>query len=301
MPVAYFVFPDAPVLKLNGANPLSVECCSVFTDPGATAADADLGDITALVTVTGSVDSHTVGAYTLTYEVNNGYTTTTATRTVNVVDTIPPLLALTGNTPMTVEVGGTFVDPGATAEDVCAGNLSGSIVISGGVDTTHVGAYQITYTVSDGYNTTSVTRTVNVVDTTPPVISAVAPNPSILWPPNGRLITVTLAYTVTDNSGAAACSLGVLSNERVNRRRDDDAPDWKVIDAMTVRLRAERVGEGHGRVYTITVTCRDASGNAATRGATVSVPKSKGEDRDERDDKGDRDRKDKDERRRTDK
>jgi len=277
MPVAYFVFPDAPVLHLNGLNPLPVECCGVFTDPGATAQDEDLGDITSLITVTGSVDSHTVGAYTLTYSVSNGYTTTTAERTVNVVDTTPPLLSLTGGTPMTVEVGGTFTDPGATAEDACAGTLTGSIVISGGVDTAHVGTYQITYAVSDGYNTSSVTRTVYVVDTTPPVMSAVSPDPSVLWPPNHQFITVRLSYSFTDNSGAAVCSAGVLSNEPVNGTGDGDtAPDWQVVNRTTVQLRAERAGGGSGRVYTVIVTCRGASGNAAAKSTMVNVPKSKG-------------------------
>jgi hypothetical protein len=277
MPVAYFVFPDAPVLHLNGLNPLPVECCGGFTDPGATAFDEDLGDITSLITVTGSVDSHTVGAYTLTYSVDNGYTTTTADRTVNVVDTAPPLLSLTGGTPLTVEVGGTFTDPGATAEDACAGSLTGSIVVSGGVDTAHVGTYQITYAVSDGYNTSSVTRTVYVVDTTPPVMSAVSPDPSVLWPPNHQFITVRLSYSFTDNSGAAACSAGVVSNEPVDGTGDGDtAPDWQVVNGTTAQLRAERAGGGSGRVYTVIVTCRDASGNAATKSAMVNVPKSKG-------------------------
>jgi predicted extracellular nuclease len=277
MPVAYFVFPNAPVLYLNGLNPLPVECCSVFADPGATAIDEDLGDISSLVTVEGSVDPHTVGGYTLTYSVNNGYTTATATRLVNVVDTTAPVLALTGGTAIAIEVGGAFVDPGATAADVCAGDLSGSIAISGSVDTTHVGTYQIVYAVSDGYNTTSVTRTVNVVDTTPPVVSPVSPSPSILWPPNHQFITVRLGYSATDNSGAVACSVGVLSNEPVNGTGDGDtSPDWQVIDGRTVQLRAERAGGGSGRIYTVAVTCRDVSGNTATKSTTVNVPKNKG-------------------------
>ncbi len=277
MPVAYFVFPEAPVLHLNGLNPLPVECCSAFADPGATAIDADLGDISSLVKVTGSVDSNAVGGYTLTYSVSNGYTTTTATRVVNVVDTTPPVLALLGSDPMTVEVGSGFVDPGATASDACAGDRIGAIQVAGGVDAAHVGTYQLTYTVSDGYNTASVTRTVNVVDTTRPVISAVSPSVSILWPPNHQFISVGLGYSVTDNSGAAACSVGVLSNEPANGTGDgDSAPDWLVINAQAIQLRAERAGGGDGRVYTITVTCRDASGNGATNSTTVSVPKSKG-------------------------
>ena len=39
--VAYFSFPGAPVVSLNGANPLTVEAYTSFTDPGATAHDDD--------------------------------------------------------------------------------------------------------------------------------------------------------------------------------------------------------------------------------------------------------------------
>ncbi|MCX6538217.1 MAG: DNA/RNA non-specific endonuclease [Acidobacteria bacterium] len=207
----------------------------------------------------------------------HGNAAAAVTFTVTVSDTTAPVLTLAGGNPMTVEAGGTFVDPGATATDTAAGNLTAAIVVSGAVDTAHVGTYQITYTVSDGYNTASVTRTVIVVDTTSPVLSAVSPTESILWPPNHQFITVGLGYTFADNSGAAACSVGVLSNEPVNGTGDGDtAPDWQVIDGTTIQLRAERAGGGSGRVYTISVTCRDASGNTATKSTTVSVPHDKG-------------------------
>jgi hypothetical protein len=39
-------------------------------------------------------------------------------------------------------------------------------------------------------------------------------------------------------------------------------------------LRAERSGSGAGRVYTITVRCRDASNNSSTAKAAVRVPHS---------------------------
>jgi len=41
-----------------------------------------------------------------------------------------------------------------------------------------------------------------------------------------------------------------------------------------VQLRAERAGSGDGRVYTITFSVTDASGNVATATATVFVPQS---------------------------
>jgi hypothetical protein len=188
-----------------------------------------------------------------------------------------PVLTLKGSNPMTVEVGDPFVDPGATATDADFGDISAYIEVTGTVDANVVGAYVLTYSVSNWYATSTVTRTVNVVDTTPPVISAVVPTVSFLWPPNHQLEFVGLEYAVTDNSGAATCSAGVRSNEPVNGTGDGDtAPDWLVNGANWVQLRAERAGTGPGRVYTITVTCQDASGNSASQNATVRVPKSMG-------------------------
>jgi hypothetical protein len=117
-----------------------------------------------------------------------------------------------------------------------------------------------------------------VADTTPPTISNVGADPAALWPPNHRMVNVTVSYDVEDNSDSPAainCALSVSSNEPVNGTGDGDAaPDWEITDAHHVQLRAERAGTGDGRVYTITITCMDSSGNASSRTVTVSVPKS---------------------------
>jgi hypothetical protein len=69
----------------------------------------------------------------------------------------------------------------------------------------------------------------------------------------------------------------VSSNEPDNGLGDGDtANDWVITGPMTVQLRAERAGNGTGRVYTITVRCTDAAGNSSERTVTVSVPKSQG-------------------------
>jgi hypothetical protein len=274
LPVAYFMLPGAPVLTLLGTNPLSVECHGGFTDPGAVASDDELGDITSSIAVSGSVNPNTVGSYVLTYTVSNPFHTTTVTRTVNVVDTTPPVLTLVGASSVILELGDTFTDPGATADDTCAGNLTSAIVVIGSVDTAVVGSYPLVYTVSDGYNTTQVTRDVQVVDTTDPDLTAVTPSPHVLWPPNGRMISVVVSVAVTDVSGAAVCRISGVSSDEPARGRGHDqrAPDWLITGDLTLELRAERDGRGDGRTYTIAVECRDASGNAASGTGTVIVP-----------------------------
>ena len=107
----------------------------------------------------------------------------------------------------------------------------------------------------------------------PLAITNVSVDRSVLWPPNHKMVDVTVNYTTANNCGPVTCTLSVTSNEPVNG--DDDgntAPDWEVIDAHHVRLRAERSGSGTGRIYTITITCTDSMGGTATATATVSVP-----------------------------
>ena len=56
-----------------------------FSDPGATALDAQDGDITDNIIVTGVVDTHTPGAYTLTYTItDSGGLSASTTRTVTI-------------------------------------------------------------------------------------------------------------------------------------------------------------------------------------------------------------------------
>ncbi|MDA9118120.1 DUF5011 domain-containing protein, partial [Gammaproteobacteria bacterium] len=116
----------APVITVTGDNPATVELGATYTDAGAT---ADGGET---VTITGTVDTSTVGTYTLTYSATDAAGNTgTATRTVTVVDTTAPVVTVTSGTD-TVELGGTWTDAGATATD-----LSGTVTVvtTGTVDT----------------------------------------------------------------------------------------------------------------------------------------------------------------------
>jgi photosystem II stability/assembly factor-like uncharacterized protein len=136
-----------------------------------------------------------------------------------------------------------------------------------------------TVTVTDQHldgSTESCSFTVTVNDTEPPIVSAATVDTPILWPANHQMEMVTVNYTATDNC-TVDCVLTVTSNEPSNGLGDGDtSPDWEVVDAHHVRLRAERSGTGTGRVYTITVTCTDSGGHTVVRTATVRVPRSMG-------------------------
>ncbi|MGI6139220.1 MAG: immunoglobulin-like domain-containing protein, partial [Candidatus Hydrogenedentales bacterium] len=89
-------------------------------------------------------------------------------------DITPPQITLNGAASVNVECGSTYVDAGATATDSCDGVISGNITVSNPVNTSSIGVYTVTYNVKDSSNNSAVavTRTVNVVDTTAPVITS---------------------------------------------------------------------------------------------------------------------------------
>lgn len=149
-----------PTITLNGDDQITLECGSGFTDPGATATVCG-NPVT--VTTTGTVNPNAPGTYTINYSATANGFTSEATRIVTVQDTVAPVITLNGANPMVVGFGTVFTDPGATASDGCAGNLTSAIVVTGSVDTNTVGFYALTYTVSDpsGHSDTKV-RTVEV-------------------------------------------------------------------------------------------------------------------------------------------
>jgi 6-phosphogluconolactonase len=106
-----------------------------------------------------------------------------------------------------------------------------------------------------------------------PVISGALATPDVLWPPNHKFVEVTIDYAVTDPC-PNTCVLTVSSNEPINGTGDGNtSPDWQVVDSHHVLLRAERAGNGSGRVYTITISCtNDTNKQSSTTTVTVSVP-----------------------------
>ena len=250
-----------PVITVNGDNPATVELGSTYTDAGASAFDAFHGDTP--VTSSGSVDTNTVGSYTITYSATdkNG-NTATATRTVNVVDTTAPVITITGDNPATVELGGSYTDAGATATDA-----SGPITVTstGTVDTDTVGAYTITYTASDpSGNTATDTRTVNVTDTTAPVFTSAA---TFIIDENETEVGTVTATDITAVTFTVSGDLLQITSDGV--LSFIVAPDYESQqdDMMTFN------GYNTGATYDVnaTVTATDANSNAATQDITVKV------------------------------
>ena len=113
--------------------------------------------------------------------------------------------------------------------------------------------------ITNGWELTFVTADPSCAVVNAPVISGASVDQPALWPPNHSMREVNVTYgTGTD---CATCALSVTSSEAVNGTGDGDTgPDWQVVDARKVLLRAERAGNGPGRIYTITITCNNGAG-----------------------------------------
>ena len=74
------------------------------------------------------------------------------------------MITLLGDAAVTLEVGTSYTDAGATASDNYDGDITSNIVTVNNVDTSTIGTYTVTYNVSDanGNAAAEVTRTVNI-------------------------------------------------------------------------------------------------------------------------------------------
>ncbi|WP_224249544.1 choice-of-anchor A family protein [Hyalangium gracile] len=148
----------APTLSLNGSASEALECIQggTYGDPGATASDACAGDLTGAIVKAGSVNVAAPGSYSLSYSVADasGHATT-ASRSVTVRDTLVPQLQVRPGTSTVQCNGAPYVDPGATASDSCAGDLSGRIVTTSNLDQTRAGQYTVSYRVTDNAGNTA--------------------------------------------------------------------------------------------------------------------------------------------------
>jgi hypothetical protein len=147
--------------------------------------------------------------------VTNLYGSATSNATLAVRDTLAPVITLISANRLTNELGSAFTDPGATANDTCAGNLT--VAVSGTVVTNAVGTNTLTYTASDGNGNTATTNRIVVVrDTTPPVISGSFTNLTVAANSNCIALLTDVTGTnfilATDLSGSVTITQSPTNN-----------------------------------------------------------------------------------------
>ncbi len=236
-----------PAITLIGSNNITVEQGSTYSDQGALATDNidNTSEITSRIIMSGSVNTSSIGIYTLNYDVfdNSGNAAPTVSRTVQVVaaaDTTAPTISLAGNNPINLIVGTPYTEPGYSANDNIDGNITDQVSANAStVNTNAIGSYSVTYKVSDNAgNSTTEIRVVNVSaapDTTAPIISLLGDNPQ----------EITLGGNYVEQGASATDNVDTISDGDIS------------IDSSAVNTNS--IGS-----YDVSYNVSDSAGNNAT-------------------------------------
>jgi len=114
-----------------------------------------------------------------------------------------------------------------------------------------------------------------VNDNIPPLISGMPPVGCSLWPPNGKLVQVATVRAVDPESGLAVGSFRIAGSSNEESGANDILITPDGFGAFVIKLRADRLGKGAGRVYTLTATATDLAQNSSTVTTTCTVPHNK--------------------------
>ena len=179
------------------------------------------------IDVCSNVLSNVVGSYNVIYTVTDPCNNiASATRIVNVVDTTPPEITISGGLELILNLGVSYeLSANVFAFDIVDGSVN--VTISGSLDTTTEGTYNILYTATDSCgNDSSAVQIINVVNSNLPVITL-----------NGdSSINILLGETYTELSGSAVDALGnnisniVITGDQVN---SDIADSYEIIYTAT--------------------------------------------------------------------
>ena len=205
------------------------------------------------------------------------------------IDQTPPVASITttpaanGNgwinsMPVTVNLSAT--DSGSGVEQLRYWINNGSVTaVAGSSASTQLnseGTYNVGLRGLDNAGNISALVSANFgIDVTPPSVSASA-HPSTLWPPDGKMVAVTVSGTITDSlSGVdpASATYAVVDEYGIVQPQGSVTLGPGGTYSFTISLQASRKGTDlDGRQYTITVTAKDLAGNVGSGSTVVVVP-----------------------------
>lgn len=133
----------------------------------------------------------------------------------------------------------------------------------------------ITCSAANGLGLTSSVPVTVKIDKTAPSISGMPAAGCSLWPANGKLVQVAIVTASDAMSGIHAFSVTGTSNEPSNPKDPDIVITPAAGGGYAVQLRADRLGTGAGRTYTLTATATDRAGNVTAATAACIVPHDK--------------------------
>jgi len=175
--------------------------------------------------------------------------------------------------PVTVTLTATDRDSDFDYTEYLLNPAQGWVRYSGPFQITPPGQYTLEYRSVDKAGHVEALHTLQINITVPGsslVISGMPLVPCVIWPPNKKLVQIADVKASDGASGAtSSLSINVTANEAL-------APGDVVIAGGVVQVRADRNGNGSGRVYTVTALATGVAGNTATATGTCTVPHDQG-------------------------
>ena len=236
--VVFTVFMETTV-TVKGDKELTLNVFETYTEAGYKASNG-LQDVSEKVTVNGDVDVTKVGEYKIEYVYKKGNKEYKAYRTIKVVDTVAPVITLTGEKAVTVSKIELFKDAGFSATD----NYNGDITANVKTTTNKISdtKYEVIYTATDtSGNSATAKRDVEIKDVVPPVIN---------------LKSYKTLYVIENN---AYSEPGYTATDDAD---GDITANVKVTGSVNTAVRG---------TYNITYTVSDKWGNTATLTRQVVV------------------------------
>lgn len=187
--VSVAIFLSNLTFALNGEKDIILNFGDTYTDEGVVATTTNW-DLSAYVSTEQTVDTSHIGTYYVIYRLNFLNRRYSLERKVEIIDDVPPIITLNGDTEVNIYTNDTYTDVGATATDNYDGDITNKIIVQNELDTTREGEYEILYSVSDSSgNSASTTRTVTVEE---------APSTEIAIAPSEDTDSPNVPYTADD-------------------------------------------------------------------------------------------------------
>ena len=111
----------------------------------------------------------------------------------------------------------------------------------------------------------------------PPDTSGAYADKDCIWPPNHKMVDVGInGVTDPDGDPVSLTIVSITSDEPTDSSGDGNhAPDAYGIGTNIATVRAERAGDGDGRVYVVNFIAEDGNGGVSEGSVTIGVPHDK--------------------------
>ena len=113
----------------------------------------------------------------------------------------------------------------------------------------------------------------------PPDVTGAHASLSMLWPPDGKMIPLTIEGVTDADAGSVTITItGIQQNESIPNSAEDTSPDSLIGANGSFQLKAERRSDSNGRVYAVSFLASNGTpGGEATGTVYVTVPHDTGE------------------------